>query len=54
MKQTRKKQYRKSKKIKMDKFNLFVLIMSAFTTGLLVQKISTNGLAWMSTIGYFG
>lgn len=54
MKQTRKKQYRKSKKIKMDKFDLFVVIMSAFTIGLLVQKVATSGLAWMSTIGYLG
>lgn len=52
MKQVRRKT--KSKKIKMDKFDLFVVIMSAFTIGLLVQKISISGLAWMSTIGYFG
>ena len=48
----RKKQ--KSNKVKMDKFDLFAVIMSAFTLGLLVQKIATGGLAWMSTIGYFG
>ena len=54
MKPVRKKQYKKSKKIKMDKFDLFVVIMSAFTIGMLIQKIATDGLAWMSTTGYFG
>ena len=52
MKQVRKKQ--KSKKVKIDKFDLFVVIMSAFTIGMLIQKIATDGLAWMSTTGYFG
>ena len=54
MKQVRKKQYRKSKKVKMDKFDFFVVIMSAFTIGMFIQKVATEGLAWMSTIGYFG
>ncbi len=45
---------KKSKKVKMDKFNLFVLISSAFVLGILVEKIATEGISFMSTIGYFG
>ena len=52
MKQVRKKQ--KSKKVKMDKFDLFVVIMSAFTIGMFIQKVATEGISFMSTIGYFG
>lgn len=54
MKQTKKRKYRKSNKVKMDKFDLFVVIMTAFTIGMFIQKVATSGLAWMSTIGYFG
>lgn len=53
MKQVRKKQYRKSNKVKMDKFDLFVVIMSAFTIGMLIQKIATEGISFMSTIRIF-
>jgi len=44
---------RKSKKVKMDKFNLFVLIANAFVIGMLVQKIATEGISFMSTIRIF-
>lgn len=52
MKQVRRKT--KSKKIKMDKFDLFVVIMTAFTIGMFIQKVTTGGISFISTIGYFG
>lgn len=44
------KKKKTDKKIKIDKFDLFVLIMSAFTFGMLVQKIATFGLSCLTTI----
>ena len=40
----------KKKQIKMDKFDLFVIITSAFTAGMLVQKIAICGLNCLTTI----
>lgn len=49
----------KTKKRKMkfnpDKaFRNFTILASVLTIGILIYKIATNGIAWMSTIGYFG
>lgn len=49
---------KKKKKIKMkfnpDKaFRNFTILMAIITTGILIYKIATNGIGWMSTIGYF-
>lgn len=49
----------KTKKRKMrfnpDKaFRNFVILASVLTVGILIYKIVTNGIAWMSTTGYFG
>ena len=54
MKNITKKQCKKDKKVKIDKFDLFVVIMTAFTTGMLIEKIAISGISWISTIGYFG
>lgn len=35
-------------------FRNFVILSSVLTIGILIYKIATNGIAWMSTIGYFG
>lgn len=35
-------------------FRNFVILSSILTIGILIYKIATNGIAWMSTIGYFG
>lgn len=35
-------------------FRNFVILASILTIGILIYKIATNGIAWLSTIGYFG
>lgn len=40
----------KKKQIKMDKFDLFVIITSAFIAGMLIQKIAIYGLNCLTTI----
>ena len=35
-------------------FRNFAILASVLTTGILIYKIATNGIAWMSTIRYFG
>lgn len=32
----------------------FTIFATGLTLGILVYKIATCGIAWMSTIGYFG
>lgn len=54
MKNITKKQCKKDKRVKIDKFDLFVIIMMAFTVGMLVEKIAISGISWISTIGYLG
>lgn len=49
----------KTKKRKMkfnpDKaFRNFVILASVLTIGILIYKIATNGIAWMSTCHYLG
>lgn len=41
---------RKTKKIKMDKFDMFVLMGFMFTMGMLVQKIAICGIGCLTTI----
>lgn len=48
----KRKVNRKNKKI--DRETAMVLILSAFTTGMLLEKILICGTSWLSTIGYFG
>ena len=35
-------------------FRNFVILASVLTTGILIYKIATNGIAWMSTTGLLG
>ncbi len=35
-------------------FRNFTILSAIVTTGILVYKIATCGIAWVSTIGYFG
>lgn len=35
-------------------FRNFTILASVLTTGILIYKIATNGIAWMSTCHYFG
>lgn len=35
-------------------FRNFVILANVITIGFVIYKIATNGIAWMSTIGYFG
>ncbi len=45
----------KSKKVKKVNLETVALIaLSAFTTGMLLEKILICGTSWLSTIGYFG
>ncbi len=44
------KKKKTNKKVKIDKFDLFVLIMSAFSFGMLVQKIAIYGISCLTTI----
>lgn len=45
-----KKQSRKGISIE----TAMILILNAFTIGMVIEKIITNGLSCFSTIGYFG
>ena len=45
-----KKQRRKNKKISREM--TMVLMLNAFVIGMVVEKIATSGLSWVSTIGY--
>lgn len=49
-----KKQRRKNKKIRISLETAMILMLNAFTIGILAEKIITNGFSWISTIGYFG
>lgn len=44
------KKRKTKKKVKIDKFDLFVLLMSAFSVGLLVEKIAIYGISCLTTI----
>lgn len=44
------KKRKTNKKVKMDKFDLFVILTSMFTLGMLVQKIATFGISCLTTI----
>lgn len=35
-------------------FRNFVILANVITIGFFIYKIATNGIAWLSTIGYFG
>ena len=35
-------------------FRNFTILASVIIVGIVIYKIATNGIAWMSTIGYFG
>lgn len=35
-------------------FRNFTILASVLTTGILIYKIATNGIAWMSTCHYLG
>ena len=35
-------------------FRNFVILANVLTIGFVVYKIATNGIAWISTIGYLG
>lgn len=48
----KRKVNKKNKKI--DRETAMVLILSAFTAGMLLEKILICGTSWLSTIGYFG
>lgn len=47
----KRKVNKKNKKI--DRETAMVLILSAFTVGMLLEKILICGTSWLSTIGYF-
>lgn len=35
-------------------FRNFAIFTTGLTIGILIYKIAINGIAWISTIGYFG
>ena len=35
-------------------FRNFTILITIITTGIFIYKISTCGISWLSTIGYFG
>ena len=46
----------KNKKWRLNKekaFRNFVILITIITTVLLINKIATNGISFISTIGYF-
>ena len=47
-----KKQVKRKKKITIE--TAMVLMLNAFTIGMLVQKIIMCGTSWLSTVGYLG
>ena len=44
------KKRKTNKKLKMDKFDLFVILTSMFTLGMLIEKISIYGIDWIITV----
>lgn len=44
------KRKKTNKKVKMDKFDLFVVLTTMFTLGMLVQKIAIYGIDCLMTI----
>jgi len=48
-----KKQVRK-KKIRISGEMTMILMLNAFTIGILVEKIATSGISWISTCHYLG
>lgn len=46
------KKYRRNKGIKIE--TVMLVMLNAFTIGILVEKIVLSGISWISTIGYFG
>lgn len=50
-----KKNKKRKMKFNSDKaFRNFVIAITIITTGILIYKIATTGIGFMSTIGYFG
>lgn len=43
-----KKQNRKG----INKETVMILMLNAFVIGMVVERIATSGLSWVSTIGY--
>lgn len=46
------KKQRKQKR-KMSNETKFIIILNIIVIGILIYKIKINGIAWLSTIGYF-
>lgn len=46
------KKNRRNKGIKIE--TVMLLMLNAFTIGLLIMKVAIQGTSWISTIGYFG
>ena len=47
---------KKQKKWRLNKdkaFRNFVILVTVIATGILIYKIATNGISFISTIGYF-
>ena len=44
------KRRKTNKKVKMDKFDLFVILTTMFTLGMLIQKIAICGVSCLTTI----
>ena len=47
---------KKQKKWRFNKdkaFKNFVILVTVIATGILIYKIATNGISFISTIGYF-
>ena len=50
-----KKNKRRKMKFNSDKaLRNFMILTTIITTGILIYKIATNGISFMSTIGYLG
>lgn len=46
---------KKQKKLKFNKdkaFNNFVILITVILTAILIYKVATQGIGWISTIGY--
>lgn len=44
----------KNKVTKINKFDLFTLMATGITIGMLIMKVAINGIAWISTTGLLG
>ena len=44
------KRRKTNKKVKMDRFDLFVILTTMFTLGMLIQKIAIYGISCLTTI----